>query len=140
MESIVRADRRIGVHAVGALTLACVLLLGGGCSNDGADDTASGSAQGSVAETVPREELQASFAHEPVIGEVTNPTNCPILATAFTDLSTGSPDSWEWQFPDGSTSTDQNPQRPPQQGNVTLTVTRGSEESSVTNLVSLVAC
>jgi PKD repeat protein len=43
----------------------------------------------------------------------------------FTDLSTGSPTSWKWDFGDGSTSTEQNPVHVYQQEgayDVTLTV------------------
>lgn len=51
------------------------------------------------------------------------------LAVDFTDLSTGNPASWLWDFGDGTTSTDQNPSHTyssvgsPAQYKVTLTVT-----------------
>ncbi|MHC1706592.1 MAG: M6 family metalloprotease domain-containing protein [Bacteroidales bacterium] len=39
-----------------------------------------------------------------------NPTNaCPESVVSFSDLSTGSPTSWLWNFGDGNTSTLQNP-------------------------------
>ena len=61
----------------------------------------------------------AKFLAEPITGQVP-------LTVQFTDLSTGSPTSWEWLFGDGSTSSDQNPVHTFQQSgsfNVTLKVT-----------------
>lgn len=43
-----------------------------------------------------------SFSYTPNIGAAP-------LTVEFTDESTGSPDSWSWDFGDGGTSTDQNP-------------------------------
>ena len=43
-----------------------------------------------------------SFSYTPNIGAAP-------LTVVFTDSSTGSPDSWSWDFGDGGTSTDQNP-------------------------------
>ena len=43
-----------------------------------------------------------SFSYTPNIGAAP-------LTVVFTDASTGSPDSWSWDFGDGGTSTDQNP-------------------------------
>jgi hypothetical protein len=34
---------------------------------------------------------------------------CPSLTINFTDLSTGDPSAWEWNFGDGTSSTEQNP-------------------------------
>ena len=46
--------------------------------------------------------LDAEFSGSPTSG------NAP-LEVQFSDLSTGAPDSWAWDFGDGATSTDQNP-------------------------------
>mgnify|MGYP001235010555 CR=1 FL=1 len=48
------------------------------------------------------EEITAFFTYTPVAGEIP-------LEVVFTDASNGSPTSWLWQFPDGTTSTLQNP-------------------------------
>ncbi|WNY23345.1 hypothetical protein MmiHf6_06520 [Methanimicrococcus hongohii] len=55
----------------------------------------------------------------------------------FTDLSTGKPTSWYWDFGDGSTSTDQNPRHTYQKSgyyNVTLTVKNAYGESTLLRL------
>jgi PKD repeat protein len=44
----------------------------------------------------------AQFTAKPVLGNVP-------LTVNFTDLSTGSPDNWTWNFGDGNTSYEQNP-------------------------------
>ena len=44
----------------------------------------------------------AQFTATPVLG------NVPLMVS-FTDLSTGSPDNWTWDFGDGNTSYEQNP-------------------------------
>jgi PKD repeat protein len=44
----------------------------------------------------------AQFTASPVLGKVP-------LAVTFTDLSTGSPDTWNWSFGDGNTSALENP-------------------------------
>ncbi|WNY28177.1 hypothetical protein MmiEs2_03590 [Methanimicrococcus stummii] len=52
----------------------------------------------------------------------------------FTDLSTGNPTSWYWDFGDGSTSTDKNPRHTYQKSgyyNVTLTVKNAYGESTL---------
>lgn len=51
----------------------------------------------------------------------------PIGEVAFTDLSTGFPDSWLWDFGDGTTSTEQHPTHAyPEPGLYTVTLTVGS--------------
>lgn len=52
--------------------------------------------------TVGEPVLEAKFSATPITGTV------PLVVT-FTDLSTGSPTSWSWDFGDGNTSTEQNP-------------------------------
>lgn len=55
----------------------------------------------------------------------------------FTDLSTGSPTSWSWDFGDGGTSTEKNPRHTYQYSgyyNVTLTVKNAYGESSLYRL------
>jgi len=70
----------------------------------------------------------AGFQATPRSGEVP-------LTVRFTDLSTGSPDSWLWNFGDGVTSTDENPvheYRMPGAYTVTLTVTNAYGSGSRT--------
>jgi PKD repeat protein len=55
----------------------------------------------------------------------------------FTDLSTGEPVTWKWDFGDGSTSTEKNPQHTYQKSgyyDVTLTVTNAYGESTLLRL------
>jgi PKD repeat protein len=66
--------------------------------------------------------LAAAFAGDPTSIEAGQTVN-------FTDLSTGVPTSWAWDFGDGGTSTAQNPSHTyttPGNFNVTLTVTDGA--------------
>lgn len=70
--------------------------------------------------------LKASFMGEPTSG------NAP-LTVKFSDLSTGNPQSWLWNFGDGTTATDHNPVHVytnPGEYTVFLTVARGEERSS----------
>ena len=48
-------------------------------------------------------EIDAEFAATPIVGPIP-------LVVQFTDLSTGNPDDWLWNFGDGQTSTEQSPQ------------------------------
>jgi PKD repeat protein len=60
------------------------------------------------------------------------------LVVKFTDISTGSPESWTWDFNDGSTSTGPNPVHPFTTAgafDVTLKVTRGMNEDSATQTI-----
>jgi PKD repeat protein len=66
------------------------------------------------------------------------------LSVAFTDLSTGPPSTWLWEFGDGSTSGLQHPVHTYTEAglyNVTLTVTNGAGSDSVTraDLISVAA-
>jgi PKD repeat protein len=65
------------------------------------------------------------------------PTSGPAPTTVeFTDESTGDPDTWDWDFGDGGTSTDQHPDHEytvPGTYSVTLTITKGADEASVTH-------
>ena len=70
----------------------------------------------------------AAFQAAPLSGETP-------LTVRFTDLSTGSPDSWLWNFGDGGTSTDENPFHDfsmPGVYTITLTVTNAYGSSSKT--------
>ena len=77
--------------------------------------------------------LKAKFVADPKAGKV------PLLVK-FTDMSTGNPESWDWDFGDGSTSTQPNPVHAyttPGAYHVKLTVTRGiNEDTSTQTLVA----
>ena len=71
----------------------------------------------------------------------TGTTYCPVLATNFVDRSTGQPTSWRWHFPDGSTSTEQDPRlEEGVSGGVTLTVTNAASSDTITKFVSYAVC
>ena len=62
------------------------------------------------------------------------------LTVLFTDTSTGSPTSWQWDFGDGASSTSQNPSRTYAAAGsyiVTLTVRRGNEAVFVRRTVTV---
>lgn len=62
-------------------------------------------------------------------------TGAAPLAVQFTDQSTGSPDTWAWDFDDGGTSTSQNPSHTftnPGSYDVTLVATRSGDASTDT--------
>jgi PKD repeat protein len=64
-------------------------------------------------------------------------SGCAPLTVLFTDLSTGSPTSWNWAFGDGGTSTDQNPSHTyntPGAYNVTLTVSNACGSDTKTKI------
>ena len=77
--------------------------------------------------------LKAKFVADPKAGKVP-------LVVKFTDMSTGNPESWQWDFGDGSTSTQANPihaYTTPGAYHVNLTVTRGiNSDSSTQTLVA----
>lgn len=103
----------------------------------GGDDE--GPATTTTTTTAAAEPLVAAFSYE-VDQEVTGPTSCPARAVLLTDESTGDPESWEWELPDGTTSTEQHPRAAPEMGEVTLTVRRGDESDSTTELVTWSLC
>lgn len=62
----------------------------------------------------PRRGIGAFYFDTPVTPLVAGFSGTPLsgyhgLVVSFTDESTGEPDSWLWDFGDGSTSTEQNP-------------------------------
>ncbi len=66
----------------------------------------------------------ADFSGTPVSGDTP-------LVVAFTDLSTGSPSNWTWDFGDGGTSTAQNPSHTyTTAGTYTVTLTAGNGSGS----------
>lgn len=81
-------------------------------------------------------QLTANFSATPSSG-------CAPLLVTFTDLSTGSPSAWNWDFGDGTGSSSlQSPQHnysTPGQYSVTLTVTSGSSSNTVvkTNYITV---
>ncbi|MEQ1786293.1 MAG: PKD domain-containing protein [Acidimicrobiales bacterium] len=72
----------------------------------------------------------------------TGPTSCPVVAIRFTDESIGGPTRWRWTFGDGSTSDLRHPTWEPGAvvAEVTLTVSRGDDEDSITRMVSTHEC
>jgi PKD repeat protein len=75
--------------------------------------------------------LKAKFVADPNVGIV------PLLVK-FTDFSTGNPESWNWDFGDGSTSTQPNPVHAystPGAFHVNLTVTRGMNSDTTTQTI-----
>src|ERR1700751_4405613 len=73
-------------------------------------------------------QVQANFSGAPLSG-------CAPLSVAFTDLSTGSPSSWNWNFGNGNTSTLKNPGATysnPGTYTVTLTASNGSSSDTKT--------
>lgn len=87
-------------------------------------------------------ELVAAFSYD-VDQEVTGGTSCPAVGVTFTDESEGDPTGWRWEFGDGSTSTEQDPDRSigPENGEeVSLTVTRGDESDTVTEEITFGVC
>ncbi len=75
----------------------------------------------------------ADFSHTPVGPRVTD-------EVTFTDTSTASPASWDWDFGDGTTSSDQHPTHTyydPGGYSVTLTVTYSNTSATVSHLVEV---
>ncbi|WP_321506976.1 PKD domain-containing protein [uncultured Methanoregula sp.] len=77
--------------------------------------------------------LQSKFLASPNTGKAPLPVK-------FTDRSLGSPTSWNWDFGDGATSTDQNPSHTFTTGaayDVKLTITRGSDSDTSKQVVNV---
>ncbi|WP_301664451.1 PKD domain-containing protein [Methanoculleus frigidifontis] len=92
---------------------------------DGSTDTATEKDYITVNE--PPASVEAAFSAVPTSG--TAP-----LAVQFTDESTGDPASWAWDFGDGGTSTDQNPEHTyatPGTYTVSLTVSKGVASAGI---------
>lgn len=80
-------------------------------------------------------QLTANFSANP-------PTGCAPMVVQFTDISTGSPTSWSWDFGNGNTSTLQNPSATfttTGQFTIKLTVSNGSSSNTktMTNLITV---
>ncbi len=77
----------------------------------------------------------------PVAGFSVDPKNGQVpLNVQFTDKSTGKPTSWLWDFGDGTTSDDQNPNhtyRAPGTYKVILTVTNAAGNSTYTSYITV---
>ncbi len=87
----------------------------------------------SPAETVPVADFSASAT-----------SGCDNLTVNFTDLTTGSPSTWAWNFGDGNTSTEQNPTHTysnPGTYTVELTAsnTMGNDVATYTDLITITA-
>ena len=75
--------------------------------------------------------LKAKFIADPKEGKVP-------LVVKFSDMSTGNPDTWNWNFGDGNTSSSPNPVHAyttPGAFHVNLTVTRGFNKDSYTQTI-----
>lgn len=71
----------------------------------------------------------------------TNTSSCPVASTSFVDRSRGAPTSWEWKFPDGTTSNEQHPRLPiGVSGDITLTVSNGTSTDRTSGDVGYVEC
>jgi hypothetical protein len=121
-----------------ALSTAALLLLG--CSGD---------TEGGAPDEEPQS-LDADFEWDYDLTQTAG-TACSFSTTHFLDRSTGDPTSWLWEFPDGSTSTEENPvvdtlhtRVVPADGvanmSVTLTVGRNDELDSTMHEVIPVHC
>jgi PKD repeat protein len=95
----------------------------------------------SSTESTPSDEpLRADFSFD-ISYDETYVTYCPVQAIQFTDLSTGFPTAWLWEFPDGESSTEQNPTVAHSLlGDVTLTVTRDGGSDQVVREVVPAMC
>ena len=107
-----------------AVTVALVLVAS--CSGDDGDED-------------PARLLEAEVSSEANY-DVTGPPSCPLRDVTFTDESIGDPETWRWEFSDGSTSDEQHPVVSNAVHEATLTVTRGEEKDSVTHPVDIVQC
>ncbi len=77
--------------------------------------------------------LKASFVQSPALPTAGQPVQ-------FTDTSTGSPTSWQWEFGDAATSTTQNPAHTYTAAGsygVTLTIRAGSNSNSASRTVTV---
>lgn len=90
--------------------------------------------------------LEADFEYS-VAYENAGPTSCPARAVHLSDTSVGSPTSWKWNFPDGSTSTERAPTIAPVPGSmsgvvseVTLTVSDDDRRDTVTKRIEIPVC
>jgi len=75
--------------------------------------------------------LKAKFSADPKEGKA------PLLVK-FSDMSTGNPETWDWNFGDGSTSSNPNPVHSystPGAFHVTLSITRGFNKDSFTQTI-----
>ncbi|MFI5150731.1 MAG: PKD domain-containing protein [Bacteroidia bacterium] len=69
-------------------------------------------------------------------------SGCSPLTVSFTDLSTGTPTTWSWNFGNGNASSLQNPSaiyNTPGTYTVTLTASNGSSSSSKTSVITVFA-
>jgi len=120
---------------LGVVVTLALATAGAGCAGDGSPDAV-------VRRTTPAAPLVAAFSYE-VEMETTGPTSCPATGVRFTDESEGGPTEWLWELGDGTTSTEQNPERtdaPAFGEEVTLTVTRGAASDSVTQTIEYAVC
>lgn len=83
--------------------------------------------------------LDCAFEASPTIGSSPPQVLGAVpFEVTFTDLTTGDPDGWLWDFGDGDTSTDQNPVHTytvPGHYDVTLTATRTADDDECESIV-----
>ena len=101
-----RAPRHRAVRAFAAAALVLVFVVAGAAVISVLDDGDPNAGTSSTTSTV--EPLVADFEWDYDLTQ-TRGTACGFGTTYLFDRSSGGPSSWRWEFPDGSTSTEQNP-------------------------------
>ena len=101
-----RTPRHRAVRAFAAAALVLVFVVAGAAVVSVLDDGDPNAGTASTTSTV--EPLVADFEWDYDLTQ-TQGTACGFGTTYLFDRSSGEPTSWRWEFPDGSTSTEQNP-------------------------------
>jgi len=101
-----RSPRRQAVRVIAAAALVVVVVIAGAVVVSLLDDGDPNAGTSSTTSTA--EALVADFEWDYDLTQ-TEGTACGFGTTYLFDRSSGEPTSWRWEFPDGSTSTEQNP-------------------------------